>query len=50
VLGTFAGGLCLGVAEALSSLVLGGAYREVVGLAMFLAVLAVRPRGLFGRA
>jgi branched-chain amino acid transport system permease protein len=50
VLGTFAGGLCLGVAEALSSLMLGGAYREVVGLAMFLAVLAVRPRGLFGRA
>jgi branched-chain amino acid transport system permease protein len=47
--GTFASGLLLGVAESTSTLVLGGAYREVVGLAIFLAVLMARPHGLFGR-
>ncbi len=49
VLGTFASGLLLGVAESTSTLLLGGAYREVVGLAIFLAILMVRPQGLFGR-
>jgi branched-chain amino acid transport system permease protein len=49
MLGTFAGGLVLGVAEAVSAAVFGGPYREVVGLVLFVVVLVVRPRGLFGR-
>jgi len=49
VLGTFVGGLVLGVAEAASAAAFGGPYREVVGLVIFVVVLLVRPRGLFGR-
>jgi branched-chain amino acid transport system permease protein len=47
--GTFAGGLVLGVAEAVSGTVFGGPYREVVGLVIFFVVLVVRPQGLFAR-
>lgn len=46
--GTLLGGLLLGVAEAFSSYQFGGAYREVVGLVIFLVVLSARPEGLFG--
>jgi branched-chain amino acid transport system permease protein len=49
MLGTFVGGLVLGLAEAVSASVLGGPYREVVGLVIFFVVLVVRPRGLFAR-
>ena len=49
VLGTFVGGLVLGVAEAASAAAFGGPYREVVGLVIFVVMLLVRPRGLFGR-
>ena len=49
MIGTFVGGLLLGVAEAASAATFGGAYREVVGLVIFVVVLVVRPRGLFGR-
>jgi branched-chain amino acid transport system permease protein len=49
IFGAFAAGLLLGVAEQLSVFVLGAAYREVVGLVLFLLVLVLRPRGLFGR-
>jgi len=49
MLGTFVGGLVLGVAEAASAAAFGGPYREVVGLVLFVVVLVVRPRGLFGR-
>jgi branched-chain amino acid transport system permease protein len=48
MLGTFVGGLVLGVAEAASAVGFGGPYREVVGLVIFVVVLVVRPRGLFG--
>ncbi|HMH50223.1 MAG TPA: branched-chain amino acid ABC transporter permease [Candidatus Acidoferrum sp.] len=47
--GTFAGGLVLGVAEAVSATVFGGPYREVVGLVIFFVVLVARPQGLFAR-
>jgi branched-chain amino acid transport system permease protein len=47
--GTFAGGLVLGVAEALSATAFGGPYREVVGLVIFFIVLVARPQGLFAR-
>ena len=48
--GTLFAGLLLGVAEALSSYQFGGAYREVVGLLIFLLVLSARPQGLFSGA
>jgi branched-chain amino acid transport system permease protein len=49
MIGTFVGGLVLGVAEAASAAAFGGPYREVVGLLIFVVVLVLRPRGLFGR-
>jgi branched-chain amino acid transport system permease protein len=49
VAGAFVAGLSLGVAESVSGILLGNAYREVMGLVLFLAVLALRPRGLFAR-
>jgi branched-chain amino acid transport system permease protein len=49
VIGTFVGGLVLGVAEAASAVAFGGPYREVVGLVIFVVILVLRPRGLFGR-
>jgi branched-chain amino acid transport system permease protein len=47
--GTFVGGLFLGVAEAASAAAFGGPYREIAGLVIFVAVLVLRPRGLFGQ-
>lgn len=49
VVGAMVAGLLLGVAEALSSVFIGAEYREAVGLVLFLAVLVLRPQGLFGR-
>jgi branched-chain amino acid transport system permease protein len=49
IFGTLVAGLLLGVAESLSGFLLGNAYREVIGLVLFLAVLSVRPEGLFAR-
>jgi branched-chain amino acid transport system permease protein len=46
--GSFAGGIILGLAEAMSVVFLGGPYREVIGLVLFLIILIVRPQGLFG--
>ncbi len=49
IFGAFAAGILLGLTEALSIFVIGASYREVVGLVLFLAVLLLRPQGLFGR-
>ncbi len=49
IFGTFVAGLLLGVAESLSGFLLGNAYREVMGLVLFLLVLSLRPQGLFAR-
>ena len=49
IVGTFFGGLLLGAAEAVSIVVVGGPYREVVGLVIFFCVLVARPQGLFTR-
>jgi branched-chain amino acid transport system permease protein len=46
--GTFIAGLLLGITQSLTSFWLGGAYREMVALLLFLLVLLVRPQGLFG--
>ncbi len=50
VTGAFPAGLLLGVVESVSTLFMDPAYREVVGLVIFLLVLLLRPQGLFGRA
>ena len=49
IFGTFLAGLLLGIAEATSGYFLGNAYREVMGLALFLLALSLRPQGLFAR-
>jgi len=49
ILGAFPVGLLLGGVEALSGTFIGPAYRELVGLVIFLLVLLLRPQGLFGR-
>lgn len=48
IVGTFVGGLILGIAQALTACFFGGAYRQVVGLLLFLLILIFRPQGLFG--
>ena len=47
IAGTFVAGLALGVAESLGGFLFGNAYREVMGLVLFLLVLSLRPQGLF---
>lgn len=49
IFGAFVAGLGLGVAEAVSGFVFGNAYREVLGLALFLLVISLRPHGLLPR-
>lgn len=49
ILGTFVAGVLLGVAESAAAFALGGVFREVVGLVLFVAILVLRPQGLFGR-
>ena len=48
VTGAIAGGLLLGVAESLGAALGATGYRDAIGLVAFLAVLLVRPAGLFG--
>jgi len=48
IMGTFVAGLVLGVTQALTSTWIGGEYREIVALLLFLLVLVFRPQGLFG--
>jgi branched-chain amino acid transport system permease protein len=45
----FAAGLFLGVIEAISVLFVSSSYREVVGLVIFIAVLALRPQGFLSK-
>jgi branched-chain amino acid transport system permease protein len=47
--GVLFGGLLLGVVEAASVFLVGVAYREVVGLVLFVLVLMFRPQGIGGR-
>jgi branched-chain amino acid transport system permease protein len=47
--GVLFGGLLLGAVEAVSVFLVGSAYREVVGLLLFVLVLMYRPQGLGGR-
>jgi branched-chain amino acid transport system permease protein len=45
----FPAGLFLGIIEALSVFLFGATYREVTGLAVFILVLILFPRGLLGK-
>lgn len=48
--GTLSAGILLGLAESLGAFFIpnGGQYRELIGIALFLLVLSLRPQGLFG--
>lgn len=46
--GAIVGGLLLGVAETLTGFYLSTGYKDVPGLVLLIAVLAVKPAGLFG--
>jgi branched-chain amino acid transport system permease protein len=48
--GIIVAGLFLGLTEGLAAVWLGGQFREVAALVLFLIVLSFRPQGLFGRA
>jgi branched-chain amino acid transport system permease protein len=48
--GIIVAGLFLGLMEGLAGVWLGGQYREVAALILFLVVLSFRPQGFFGRA
>jgi branched-chain amino acid transport system permease protein len=48
--GIILAGLFLGLVESLASVWLGGEYREVAALVLFLVILSFRPQGFFGRA
>jgi branched-chain amino acid transport system permease protein len=50
VKGTFLGGILLGLIESVGAAFVGDGYRDFIGFAAFLIILAVRPQGLFGRA
>jgi len=47
--GTFMAGVLIGVLQAAGGVLLGDGYRDLVALALFLAVLALRPAGLLTR-
>lgn len=49
VLGTLLGALVLGLAEGIGGALVGTGYRDMIGFLIFLGILAVRPRGLFGK-
>jgi branched-chain amino acid transport system permease protein len=48
VMGALAGGIVLGVTEAVGSIFLPAAYRDVYGLVFLVLILLFRPSGLFG--
>jgi branched-chain amino acid transport system permease protein len=48
MLGALAGGLVIGVVEALSGYFISPGLKEAVYLLIFIAVLVIRPTGLFG--
>lgn len=49
VLGTLVGGVALGALQSVGGMTLGDGYRDVVGMALFLLVLAFRPDGFLAR-
>jgi branched-chain amino acid transport system permease protein len=49
VAGALAGGLIVGVSEAVGAMLLPGSLKQLVTFVLFVAILLVRPTGLFGR-
>ncbi|MEM7330632.1 MAG: branched-chain amino acid ABC transporter permease [Chloroflexota bacterium] len=49
IVGTLAGGLILGTTEGIGAAFVGTGYRDMIGFLIFLLMLLVRPRGLFGQ-
>lgn len=49
IVGSLVGGLLLGTAEGAGAAIVGTGFRDMIGFAIFLIVLIIRPRGLFGR-
>ncbi|MBM4328612.1 MAG: branched-chain amino acid ABC transporter permease [Deltaproteobacteria bacterium] len=47
--GLLVAGMILGVGEALTVTFINASYRELFGFALFIAILVIRPSGLFGR-
>jgi branched-chain amino acid transport system permease protein len=50
IYGVFPAGLFLGIMEAISVFFFGAPYREVTGLVVFVLIMILFPKGLFGRA
>jgi branched-chain amino acid transport system permease protein len=48
MIGTFLGGIILGIAESATAVLIGGNYSQIVGLVLFILILIFRPQGLFG--
>jgi branched-chain amino acid transport system permease protein len=48
ILGSIVGGILLGVIEALGSVFLSPAYKDLYGFVLLIALLVFRPTGLFG--
>jgi branched-chain amino acid transport system permease protein len=48
--GAFAGGIMLGVAQALAIVLFGAGFKNVAALSILLVFLLARPQGLFGKA
>ena len=48
--GIILAGVFLGLTESLAAVWLGGQYREIAALVLFLLILSIRPQGFFGRA
>jgi branched-chain amino acid transport system permease protein len=49
ILGSFIGGLLLGLVEVMGSIYISSAYRDLYGFGMLVIFLIFRPRGLFGK-
>jgi len=49
VSGTFLGGVTLGILQSVVALIFGDGYRTLIGLVLFLIILATRSEGLFNR-
>lgn len=48
MMGTFLGGIILGIAESATAFLIGGNYSQIIGLVLFILILIFRPQGLFG--
>jgi len=50
IIGMLGAGFLLGIAEGIGAAIAGTGYRDMIGFLLFIIVLVLRPRGLFGRS